>query len=187
MEWTNEKWYGTIVVMEDKRKVVRYNSSLSSITTIVPYHFSFVHHIVCPSYYYYCTVPLFVCPPLLLLYRTTFRLSSITTIVPCHFSFVHYIVCPSYYYYCTVPLFVCHPLLLLNRTTFRFAVKFVFSKNHSFHALINRTNMSSIEETRMGLNIIYVINTLMRKLKGQSTMRRHGQHWTQGKQTKNTI
>ncbi len=27
MEWTNEKWYGTIVVMEDKRKVVRYNSS----------------------------------------------------------------------------------------------------------------------------------------------------------------
>jgi hypothetical protein len=27
MGWTNEKWYGTIVVMEDKRKVVQYNSS----------------------------------------------------------------------------------------------------------------------------------------------------------------
>jgi uncharacterized membrane protein YqjE len=113
------------------------NGAVLLITPIVPYHFSFVLHslsflllllyrttfrlssIVRPSYYYYCTVPLFVCPPwpvllittivpyhfsfvlhglsflLLLLYRTTFRLSSL--------------VCPSYYYYCTVSLFVCPP------------------------------------------------------------------------------
>jgi hypothetical protein len=154
MEWTNEKWHGTIVVMEDKRKVVRYNSSnvlllllypttfrLSSITTIVPCHFSFVHSIVCPSYYYYCTVPLFVCP---------FHSLSFGTIVVIRranekwYGTIVVIRRTDYgmdkrkvarynssnggqtksgtVHYCTAPLFVCPPLLLLYRTTFRLSI-----------------------------------------------------------------